>query len=172
MTKKLVKRSRATKKKRTVSLPRSVKNLFPQVEYATDATKPVYVSVNKKDCDDAQALNPMDCALARATKREKNADGVIIGMSSSYIIRGKEAVRYATPESVRREIVSFDRHHDFATGDYHLRPKSLTAKFGTEKNKNPNKRNKGYDHDAQHRRVHQSVRVRALAKGYAPQEDL
>ena len=99
---------------------------------AFDADKPVEISVSRKDCKDAKKLNPSECALARAARRELHADGVIIGMQSSYIIKDRIAMRFATPESVRREIVSFDRHQDFAPGDYYLIPKVSVNEAGKE----------------------------------------
>lgn len=152
-----------TKKKIYIPLPRSVKKLFPQVESALDADTPIEVSVEPKDCKEGKKFNPAECALARAAKREHHADGVIIGMSSSYIIKGKQAIRFATPQSVQREIVSFDRHQDFSPGEYTLVPKSPTARFGMEKRA----RKSGGTNKSAKRKIHQSARVRILAKGYA-----
>ena len=148
-----------SRRPRKVLLPRSVKRLFPQVEIAVDANKAVEVSVSRKDCKDAKRLNPSECALARAARRELHADGVIIGMSTSYLIKGKTAVRFATPESVQREIVSFDRHQDFAPGDYHLTPKPPTSRLGTDRRVRPSGSHKTK------RKVHHSARVRILPKG-------
>jgi len=150
------------KNRRAIRLPRSISKLYPQVEKAYDADKSIEVSVSKKDCTEAKRLDPSECALAQAAKRELHAEGVVIGMSTSYIIKGKTAYRYQTPQSVAREIVSFDRHQDFAPGDYYLIPKAPTAKFGSDRNQrknrtNPNKKLK--------RKVHQSARVRVLDKG-------
>lgn len=145
--------------KRYITLPRSVKRLFPQVETAVDADKPVEVAVSRKDCKDAQRLNPSECALARAARRDLKADGVIIGISSSYVIKGKTAYRFDTPESVKREIVSFDRHQDFAPGDYYLTPKSPSARLGSH-----SARKRSGSRTAK-RRIHHSARVRVLPKG-------
>ena len=153
-------------RRRNVTLPRSVKRLFPQVIAAYDADKPVEISVNKKDCTDATALDPTECALAKAAKRELHADAVIIGMTSSYIIKDKTAIRFQTPQSVQREIVSFDRHKDFAPGDYYLTPKSKNARLGSghatkAKNNHGNPNNK-----TAKRKMHHSARIRVLDKGY------
>jgi len=134
--------------------------MFPNVETVVDATKAVEVSVNRRDCKDAKKLNPSECALARAAKRELHADGVIIGMGTSYVIRGKQAIRFDTPESVRREIVSFDRHQDFAPGDYYLTPKSPTGRIGASGSRSK----KGGNHSSR-RKMHHSARVRVLSKG-------
>ena len=148
--------------KNQIKLPRSVKRLFPNVKSAIDADGPVEVSVTQKDCKEGKKFNPADCALARAAKREFEADAVIIGMSSSYIIKNDIAVRFQTPDSVQREIISFDRHHDFAPGDYYLTPKSPTVRLGMEwrKPKKTNGKSK-----TPKRKVHHSARVRVLAKG-------
>jgi hypothetical protein len=149
-----------------IALPRSVRRLYPQVTTAIDAQAPIAVSVRQKDCSDAEKLDPTNCALARAAKREYKADGVIIGMSSSYIIRGTVATRYQTPEHVQREIVSFDRHGDFAPGEYYLPPKAPTAHFGVQSARTTDTRSNrgGGDHKPK-RRHHESARVRVLPKG-------
>jgi hypothetical protein len=153
-------------KPRSIMLPRSVRRLFPNVKFAVDADTAIHVSVNAKDCKDAEKLNPSECALARAAKRELKADGVIIGMGASYVIRGDKAVRYHTPESVQREIVSFDRHHDFAPGDYHLPPKSPAVRFGVEpRSKRPTVKGKPGDPKTMKHKLHTSARVRKLPHG-------
>jgi len=83
-------------------------------------------------------------------------------MTSSYVIKGKKALRFATPASVQREIVSFDRHGDFAPGDYTLVPKAPSSRLGH-----------GYNKDGDHgtnkkplkRKIHRSARVRVLPAG-------
>jgi hypothetical protein len=152
---------RAKKVQRKFKVPRSIQQMYPNVEFAVDAIEPVHVSVNAKDCSHAQKLNPMECALARATKRELHVDGVIIGMSSSYIIDGKKAIRFGTPQAVQREIVSFDRHGDFAPGDYHLIPKAPSNRFGQDTHKKGGGKNKS----ATRKVLHNSARVRVLPKG-------
>jgi len=95
---------------------------FPAVEEVVDAKRPVKVIVKAIDSAAGKRKRPTECAMARAMKREFDADGVIIGLSRSYIIKGKKATRYQTPHTVARELVSFDRHHDFAPGIYSLSP--------------------------------------------------
>lgn len=95
---------------------------FPQVREVIDATKPVKVVVSAKDNTDGQKNQPTECAMAKAMRREFKADGVIIGLSVSYIIKGTQAIRYKTTDTVAREITSFDRHQDFAPGVYGLSP--------------------------------------------------
>lgn len=97
-----------------------VKKQFPQVEEVVDATKPIRVSVTKRDSNEGRKKKPNDCALARACRRELKADGAIINVAFSYVIKGKTATRYETSACVAREITSFDRHQDFAPGDDYL----------------------------------------------------
>lgn len=150
------------KKAKKLKLPRSLTRSFPNVTTAIDADKPIEVSVSMKDCTDGQKLNPANCALARAAKRELHADAVVIGLSSSYVIKGKTAVRFHTPESVRREIISFDRNQDFAPGDYYLAPKSPASKLGHVYHKpNPDK----VGTKPSKRKIHKSARVRILMRG-------
>jgi hypothetical protein len=146
--------------KRKVKLPRSISRIYPNVKVCVDATKPVEVSVNRADCKMAKRLNPSECALAQAAKRELKVDGVVIGMSTSYIIKGDQAIRFSTPNSVRTEIVSFDRHQDFAPGDYYLTPKSPANRIGTV-----HSTKKGGKNKSAKRKYHHSARVRVLSKG-------
>jgi len=150
------------KNARQIPLPRSIKRLFPNVTVALDADKAIDISVSRKDCKEAKKLNPSECALARAARRELHADGVIVGLSTSYVIKDNTAVRFQTPERVQREIVSFDRHQDFSPGEYRLIPKPPTAKLGTghHRPKNGGGKNKNAT-----RKVHHSARVRILPTG-------
>src|SRR5215471_19548425 len=145
-------------KKQAMTLPRALKRMFPNVDTVHDATQSIEVIVNAKDCKDATKMNPAECALARATKRELNADGAIVGLSTSYIIKGNEAIRFQTPDSVQREIVSFDRHHDFAPGIYYLTPKSPTGSIGYIRGS----RKGGGKNKTAKREIHHSARVRLL----------
>ena len=149
-------------KKTTVKLPRSVRRMFPNVNLVMDATKAVEISVNRRDCKIAEKLNPTECALAKAAKRELKVDGVIIGMGTSYLIKDNKAIRFNTPQSVKREIISFDRHKDFAPGDYYLLPKSEGQRLGASNN---NKNKIGGKYKSARRKIHMSARVRLIPKG-------
>lgn len=107
-----------------------VQKHFPQVTKVQDATKPISIQVKKVDSRNGKKKDPTSCAMAKAACRELHADGAIINIGTSYVIKGNKAVRYRTPQSVAREIVSFDRHQDFAPGkDYNLTPFSPTLKL-------------------------------------------
>lgn len=147
----------ATKRKKTRG-PRFLLRKFPQIKEIIDSGQAVQVKVQARDCTDGKKGQPSECALARATRRDYQADGVVIGMSYSYIIRGKKAIRFTTPETVKREITSFDRHSDFAPGDYHLAPVSPSQRLGEKRPKKPHSGSRD-DKRVVH---HSTVRVRSV----------
>ena len=151
--------SKKLSRKQTVKLPRAIQRKFPNVMVVTDATKPVSVSVNKKDCKIATKRNPSECALAIAAKRELKVDGVIIGIGTTYLIKNNKAIRFGTPESVRREIVSFDRHQDFNPGEYYLVPKPPSNRLGKYVRRTLHA---GGENKTAKRKYHYSARVRML----------
>ena len=150
------------KTKKSILPPRSIRRMFPQVETVIDAKHAVDVHVKDTDCKSAEPLNPRECALARAAKREFKVDAAVIGLSSSYLIKGKKAIRFNTPDSVQREIVSFDRHSDFQPGVYHLPPKPPSNSFGVKKTSKTLKPSGGtkYGKMAKQRVLHKTAKVR------------
>jgi hypothetical protein len=152
---------RLYKKKDKITVPRSLYRLFPEITKAYDADKNIEVKVTAKDCKVSTKKDPTECALAKAFKRELKVDKVIIGLTSSYIITGDTAIRFHTPENVAREIISFDRHHDFEPGEYTLRPKSKSAKMGSV-HKSSRRNNKGGANKTATRHYHKTARVRAI----------
>src|ERR1700690_1730496 len=107
-----------------------VKEYFPEVTDVEDGTKDIEVEVTKRDNDSADVRNHKGCAMAVACKRKQEADGVIISVNTAYIIKGKKAKRYKLPESVSREVISFDRNGGFSPGEYHLRPPRTSEVLG------------------------------------------
>jgi hypothetical protein len=101
-------------------LPKRVRAHFPEAKTVSDANDSISIHVAPRDQKRATAQDPSACAMARACQRETKADGAWIGIGVSYILTGTHLTRYITPQSVAREIVSFDRHQDFAPGDYYL----------------------------------------------------
>lgn len=117
-----------------------VKTFFPKVEFVEDARTPAIVEVTKADNDNADVKSHRTCALAIACKRFFAADGVIIGLTTSWIVRGKVATRYQNSGTTSREITSFDRKAGFDTGRYLLTPAPETARLGRVRSHNPNRR--------------------------------
>lgn len=107
--------------------------LFPQVKTAHDAYSPIKIRVLNRDTPAAKQLAPEACAFAKAACRELDADGAYIGLRESCVIVGDKVIRFQTPESVRREIVSFDRHRDFQPGDYQLSAVLPGRRLGSRK---------------------------------------
>lgn len=109
-----------------------VRKHFPQVIRIVEAKKPLLITVLKQDCRTGKKKSPMNCALARACVRDQHADGAMINIGTSYVIRGKTATRYITSQTVGREITSFDRHHDFASGrNYRLMAVPPSVRLGS-----------------------------------------
>lgn len=150
-------------KKVRLPVPRAISRLFPDVKFVEESDKYVTVRVSKNDCNGAKEMDPTNCALARAVKKEFSADGVVIGMSTSYVINGKKAIRFETPMAVRQEIISFDRHHDFEPGEYYLKPASKSNKLGAENVKK--QKDERTRHDNNVRTYHRTARVRQLPSG-------
>jgi hypothetical protein len=119
-----------------------IKRYFPKVERVEDAGKPVIVEVTADDNSHADVKSHRTCALALACKRFFHADGVIIGLTISWIVRGKVATRFMNAGTVSREITSFDRKAGFDAGFYLLTPASVTARLGTERSTNPRRSGK------------------------------
>ena len=103
-----------------------------------DALKTVVIEVTNNDSSSTAVKNPLICAFARACQREFTADGVIIGLATSYIIKGKKATRYQNPETVSREIVSFDRKAGFEPGIYLLSAVPPASRLGVAKHRGGN----------------------------------
>lgn len=97
---------------------RIVQRYHPKVTSVTDAKRPTAIEITAEDCAAGKMRGPSECAMARAFSR--HYDGAIISLSTAYLIKGTKATRYLVPDTVSREIVSFDRAHDFRPGIYHL----------------------------------------------------
>jgi hypothetical protein len=118
-----------------------VKKSFPDIKYVCDAKQAVGVNVSKSDNELAVQNAPDKCAMAIAACRTFKSKRAFIGMNDSCLVFEDTVVRFKTPASVSREIVSFDRHHDFAKGSYRLSPMTPSHALG-RKWKNHAKKNK------------------------------
>lgn len=120
-----------------------INKYYPDVKTVIDATRHARVDVNSEDCVKGTKKAPNKCAMARAFQRN-DYDGAIISRSVSYLIKGTKAIRYATPISVAREIVSFDRHQDFQPGRYTLSPPQKPGQTTRKYRKAPRNEPSGY----------------------------
>lgn len=106
------------------AVPRSLQRQFPKLRKVFEARKPVSVEVTAADNKQGSSKDAANCAMARALCREFKADVAVVGLTYSYVIKGDTAVKYSTPPTLQREIVSFDRNHDFRPGTFGLSPVS------------------------------------------------
>ena len=79
------------------------------------------IRVTGEDCSSIGIQDHASCAMAVACKRELGADGAIVSLHIAYVVHGDTAFRYFVPESVSREVVSFDRNGGFSPGNYELK---------------------------------------------------
>lgn len=129
-----------TKGKSALSI---VQKYYPSVLKVIDAPNSVSIAVTSRDCQLSKSKAPDACAMAHACKR--SYDGAIIALSTAYLIKGTKAFRYKVPEAVSREIVSFDRHHDFQPGTYSLNAPTKWEKLAPRKYRlNPDRHKKSY----------------------------
>lgn len=138
-----------------------VKKYHPEVDTVIDATKPIVVEVSREDCRRGKFQEPDACAMAKALEREH--DGAIISLKVAYIIDGNKATRYVVPESVAREVVSFDRAKLFAPGEYSLRPPSKADKIGG-RTRPQYAKNRKPSYPTAKRRVHRTTGIRSLTR--------
>lgn len=107
-----------------------VQAAFPNVTKVMDAKKDVFTEVTKRDTTSATVRNHKACAMAVACKRKMELDGVIMSVSTAYLIKGDTATRYMVPESVSREITAFDRDALFEPGEYMLKAPGKQNRLG------------------------------------------
>jgi hypothetical protein len=131
-----------------------VQKLFPKVRKVVDADESLHVKVTRRD-DKKGALGRHDsCALAVACKRQYRCDGVIVGIHVAYLVYGETAERFVLPESVSREVVSFDRKGRFHPGEYQLSKVPRSLKLG--------KKQKRYQRRSEEYLVHKTAGVRVV----------
>ena len=85
-----------------------------------DAQKPLTVNVTARDIKLAKAKNSKECALARAVKRQYSCKAAYFLRTTAWLEYPNKMVRYRLPQSVQKEIVSFDRSKMMSTGEYRL----------------------------------------------------
>lgn len=104
----------------------------PERPLLKDATKPITLHITKADIRGSRKMDPDRCAAAVALKRELKCVEARVFLSKTYIRQDKDGPweRFATPESLSREITSFDRTSFFAPGEYRLVPVSPSVRLG------------------------------------------
>jgi hypothetical protein len=107
-----------------------VRHFYPEVTSVKDAKRSIHIEVLPKDTNVATVKNHKECAMAVACKRKLKVDGVIISVSTAYLVKGKNATRFKLGQSVSREITSFDRKAGFAPGEYQLNAPAKSSRIG------------------------------------------
>jgi hypothetical protein len=105
----------------------------------------ISMTVTPSDIEGSRKGDPANCAAAIAGKRELKKE-VHVFLSRAYVQEDKHWVRYFTPESVSREIISFDRGSDFAPGNYEFRAPKDSERLGQYKGKSTQKNGRKAKH--------------------------
>lgn len=87
-----------------------------------DAENAVVVQITQSDCERGSKRDPTKCAAALALKRITGCDETRVHIGCTYLRFGNKWLRYATPPSLKAEIISFDRGGGFYPGDFRLHP--------------------------------------------------
>jgi hypothetical protein len=129
-----------------------------------DAGRSLQLEVIGKDCNKRGAKDPQNCAFACAAKRELGAERAFFFRSTAWLLKGGKLVRYTLPQSVQKEIVSFDRTGAMAPGVYHLsRPtKTQTMAAITERAKKRPGRHEPGKTKIKRKMFHQTQGIRTL----------
>src|SRR6266480_3656674 len=146
-----------------------VKKFFPNVTTVVDATRNAAIEVTKHDAASKAVKDHNACAMAVACKRKFHLDGVIISRSMAYLIKGTQARRFQLPETVSREVVSFDRGAGFATGKYELQKVAPMNRLGIRPNRTE-KRTTRRDGIPKRKR-HITTNVRSVLGGMKPEDE-
>lgn len=100
-------------------------------KHVRDAAGDIVVTVKPVDIRRADKKDPTCCVVALAAQREQGVKAARIHVSKSYLLHSDNIWRrYNTPQSLRQEIVAFDRGGKFQPGDYTLQKPSGTTRLG------------------------------------------
>ena len=98
-----------------------------------DATKPLRITISKRDASLGKTKDPGACAAARAIIRTlADVKGARVHLGRTYVEYPDKWVRYKTPNALKTEIVSFDRgaRAEYAEGSYTLYAPAPTDRLG------------------------------------------
>lgn len=97
-----------------------------------DATKPLKITITKRDVTRGQTKDSGGCAAAQAIMREMHASAARVHIGRTYVKADDDKwMRFETPPSLRAEIIAFDRGGSFEPGTHvlkKLRPSHFTGK--------------------------------------------
>jgi hypothetical protein len=101
---------------------------FPVV----DAKASLKLEVTRADCNAATRKDPGCCAVAKACGRELKIKGVRVHLSRLYLLVGKAWTRYIVDNSLRSELIAFDRGGKFQPGVYTFLPPPPSKVIGSK----------------------------------------
>jgi hypothetical protein len=107
-----------------------------------DAEEPITVHITSDDCARGSKKDPERCAVALALKRITECDESRVHLACTYLRFGNKWLRYATPPSLKAEIISFDRGGAFYPGDFRLHPMPAALRLKTANAKGGSKHKK------------------------------
>lgn len=119
----------------------ALRKYWPQIKRVVDATGYMEIDVRGGDINGARPKDPANCAVARACAR--HGHDALICATQAYLRIGQTAMRFTVPQSVRSELLSFDRGGGFQRGTYTLRPPSPSRRIGATPKGRPEGRQTG-----------------------------
>lgn len=143
---------------------KKVQRFYPRVRIIKDAVRPINIEVTRADADSRAVKNHRACAMAMACQRKLHLDGAIVSRAVAYLIKARTATRYSVPNSVTREIISFDRGAAFSPGDYYLLPPKNTARLGS-RSERPSKDRALPGNGKKRHKPHVTTNIRAALGG-------
>lgn len=87
-----------------------------------DATSRIKIVVTDNDVVSAKKADSKHCALARAALRLPGVKAAYFFRQIAFLEYANKMLKFHLPESVTREIVTFDRAQIFDSGIYQMRP--------------------------------------------------
>lgn len=87
----------------------------------SDAKSNLAIELRDDDIKNSKLRNSKECAFARACKRAKVADKAYFFRSTAWLEKDGKLTRYMLPQSMQKEIVSFDRSRIMAPGVYEIK---------------------------------------------------
>lgn len=138
-----------------------------------DATRRVKIHITKRDTVEGDNKNPSGCAAARAAKRDvPDCISARVHIGRIYVEHRDKWVRYFTPDSLRTEIIAFDRGGSFQPGEYELKIPAASERSDarrTERERSSKNRNRlGASPTKSPRRVKVAIIKRHAVTGIRP----
>lgn len=163
MSKRRNKKGKGKRSRSSVALA-NVRKFFPAVTSVTDADENAYLDVTGADVKQSSKKDHNKCAMAVAAKREFKASGVVISASMAYVVKHNKAIRFQLPQSVQKEVVSFDRGSGFDEGKYELKAPAKSARIGARQERafSPSRT---HDNTNKRRFYHATTGIRAVLGG-------